>query len=101
MADQPTSPLDDAPEEIKLAVDLIYLLESNEIDPEVALNALKIVQNDLENKLKAICKSCKICDGIFTFRLSNEKEQMLIGTDNYTALCRNCYNLRKNPEENV
>lgn len=53
MADQPTSPLDDAPEEIKLAVDLIYLLESNEIDPEVALNALKIVQNDLENKLKA------------------------------------------------
>ncbi|MBS9919425.1 pleiotropic regulatory protein RsmS [Vibrio alginolyticus] len=53
MADQPTSPLDDAPEENKLAVDLIYLLESNEIDPEVALNALKIVQNDLENKLKA------------------------------------------------
>lgn len=53
MADQPTSPLNDAPEEIKLAVDLIYLLESNEIDPEVALNALKIVQNDLENKLKA------------------------------------------------
>ncbi|MCA2414752.1 pleiotropic regulatory protein RsmS [Vibrio chemaguriensis] len=53
MADQPTSPLDDAPEELKLAVDLIYLLESNEIDPEVALNALKIVQNDLENKLKA------------------------------------------------
>ncbi|MCF7475525.1 pleiotropic regulatory protein RsmS [Vibrio sp. J2-4] len=53
MADQLTSPLDDAPEEIKLAVDLIYLLESNEIDPEVALNALKIVQNDLENKLKA------------------------------------------------
>lgn len=53
MTEQPTSPLDDAPEEIKLAVDLIYLLESNEIDPEVALNALKIVQNDLENKLKA------------------------------------------------
>ncbi|HHX8526719.1 pleiotropic regulatory protein RsmS [Vibrio diabolicus] len=53
MAEQPTSPLDDAPEEIKLAVDLIYLLESNEIDPEVALNALKIVQSDLENKLKA------------------------------------------------
>lgn len=52
MADQPTSPLDEAPEEIKLAVDLIYLLESNEIDPEVALNALKIVQSDLENKLK-------------------------------------------------
>ncbi|EGQ7779192.1 TPA: pleiotropic regulatory protein RsmS [Vibrio parahaemolyticus] len=53
MADQPTSPFDDAPEEIKLAVDLIYLLETNEIDPEVAIKALKIVQTDLENKLKA------------------------------------------------
>ncbi|HCM1361524.1 TPA: pleiotropic regulatory protein RsmS [Vibrio parahaemolyticus] len=53
MADQPTSPLDDAPEEIKLAVDLIYLLETNEIDPEVVIKALKIVQTDLENKLKA------------------------------------------------
>ncbi|HCE5203961.1 TPA: pleiotropic regulatory protein RsmS [Vibrio parahaemolyticus] len=53
MADQPTSPLDGAPEEIKLAVDLIYLLETNEIDPEVAIKALKIVQTDLENKLKA------------------------------------------------
>ncbi|ELB2103351.1 pleiotropic regulatory protein RsmS [Vibrio parahaemolyticus] len=53
MADQPTSPLDDAPEEIKLAVDLIYLLETNEIDPEVAIKALKIVQTDLKNKLKA------------------------------------------------
>jgi len=53
MADQPTLPLDEASEEIQLAVDLIYLLESNEIDPKVALNALKIVQNDLEKKLKA------------------------------------------------
>ena len=52
-------------------------------------------------KLKAICKFCKINDGIFTCRLSNEKEQTVIGTDIYTALCRNCYNLRKNPEENV
>ncbi len=51
MSDQPTSPLDDAPDDIKLAVDLIYLLESNEIAPDVALRALKIVQTDLENKL--------------------------------------------------
>ena len=53
MSEQPKSPLDDAPAEIKLAVDLIYLLETNEIDPETTLKALKIVQNDLENKLKA------------------------------------------------
>ena len=52
MADQPTSPLDDAPEEIKLAVDLIYLLESNDIAPEIALAALKIVQQDTEHRLQ-------------------------------------------------
>ncbi len=52
MSDQSKSPLEDAPEEIKLAVDLIYLLETNEIAPEIALKAIKIVQSDLENKLK-------------------------------------------------
>ncbi|CAE6907233.1 pleiotropic regulatory protein RsmS [Vibrio alginolyticus] len=52
MSEQSKSPLEDAPEEIKLAVDLIYLLETNEIDPETALKAIKIVQSDLENKLK-------------------------------------------------
>lgn len=46
---QPT--LEHAPDEIKLAVDLIYLLENNEVDPNVALAALKIVQSDLEAKL--------------------------------------------------
>ncbi|KMV30654.1 pleiotropic regulatory protein RsmS [Photobacterium swingsii] len=47
-----TSPLDNAPEDIKLAVDLIYLLESNEIAPEIALSALAMVKKDLEEKLK-------------------------------------------------
>ncbi|UYI48086.1 pleiotropic regulatory protein RsmS [Vibrio natriegens] len=51
MSDQPTSSLDDAPDDVKLAVDLIYLFESNGIDPELALSALKIVQTDLEKKL--------------------------------------------------
>ncbi len=53
MSKQSKSSLDDAPEEIKLAVDLIYLLETNEIDPEVALRAINIVKHDLESKLKA------------------------------------------------
>lgn len=44
-------PLSNAPDEIKLAVDLIYLLESNEVDPQVALKALEIVKSDLELKL--------------------------------------------------
>ncbi|HGY9615852.1 pleiotropic regulatory protein RsmS [Vibrio harveyi] len=53
MPEESKSPLDDAPEEIKLAVDLIYLLETNEIDPKIALKAIKIVQSDLENKINA------------------------------------------------
>ncbi len=53
MSKQSKSSLDDAPAEIKLAVDLIYLLETNEVDPEVALKAINIVKSDLENKLKA------------------------------------------------
>lgn len=46
----PASPLDSAPEEIKLAVDLIFLLESNKIDVDVALAALEIVKQDLQAK---------------------------------------------------
>ncbi|EKO3850806.1 pleiotropic regulatory protein RsmS [Vibrio harveyi] len=53
MSEESKSPMDDAPEEIKLAVDLIYLLETNEIDPKIALKAIKIVQSDLENKINA------------------------------------------------
>jgi len=45
--------LDNAPAEIKLAVDLIYLLESNEIEPKLALAALEIVKSDLERKLES------------------------------------------------
>ncbi|MGC7891547.1 DUF2496 domain-containing protein [Vibrio anguillarum] len=36
---------------MKLAVDLIYLLETNQIEPHTALEALKIVQQDLLRKL--------------------------------------------------
>lgn len=44
------SPLDNAPDEIKLAVDLIYLFESNEVDIDTALSALEIVKHDLLSK---------------------------------------------------
>ena len=44
-------------------------------------------------KIKAICKRCKKRDAIFTHRLSNEQEQTVVGVDNYTSLCRMCYNL--------
>ncbi|AZL84458.1 DUF2496 domain-containing protein [Aliivibrio salmonicida] len=44
------SPLDNAPDEIKLAVDLIYLLENNNVNKEIAIKALDIVLNDLRKK---------------------------------------------------
>ncbi|MBC8945533.1 pleiotropic regulatory protein RsmS [Xenorhabdus indica] len=43
---------ENAPAEVKLAVDLIYLLECNEISPEIALAALEIVKHDFQGKLK-------------------------------------------------
>ncbi|MOA49319.1 hypothetical protein D3C78_1721820 [compost metagenome] len=46
--------LENAPPEVKLAVDLIELLETNEIDPALALAALAIVQRDYERKLQQV-----------------------------------------------
>lgn len=44
------SGLENAPDDVKLAVDLIYLLESHHIDVDVALSALDMVKADLLNK---------------------------------------------------
>ncbi|MBR7888271.1 pleiotropic regulatory protein RsmS [Marinomonas sp. A79] len=46
--------LDQAPEHIKLAVDLIELLEENNIAPSVAVDALTIVLRDFQQKLESI-----------------------------------------------
>lgn len=47
---------------------------------------------DNVTKLKALCSLCKNgTPGVFSLRLSKEKQQMLIGTDNYIPVCRNCY----------
>ncbi|CAG9296640.1 pleiotropic regulatory protein RsmS [Celerinatantimonas diazotrophica] len=43
--------LDNAPPEIKLAVDLIQLLEENQVEDEVVLKALEIVKTDYQKKL--------------------------------------------------
>jgi hypothetical protein len=47
----PVPSLAQAPQSVQLAVDLIYLLETNHIDPEIALEALRIVEQDLQGKL--------------------------------------------------
>ena len=43
--------LENAPDEVKLAVDLIMLLENHEIPAETVLKALEIVRRDIEGKL--------------------------------------------------
>ncbi|KJG20560.1 hypothetical protein UB37_13915 [Photobacterium iliopiscarium] len=50
MNNAPTTSLDNAPAEIKLAVDLICLLEDNDIDPQTVLSAIDIVRHDFEKK---------------------------------------------------
>ncbi len=47
--------LENAPDEVKLAVDLIMLLENHEIPAETVLKALEIVRRDFEEKVKAGC----------------------------------------------
>ncbi|MGF1765025.1 DUF2496 domain-containing protein [Aliivibrio kagoshimensis] len=43
--------LSNAPDEIKLAIDLIELLENSNISPKTVVKALEIVSNDYKNKL--------------------------------------------------
>ncbi|RNF49227.1 DUF2496 domain-containing protein [Marinomonas hwangdonensis] len=44
------SSLDFAPDHVKLAVDLIELLESNHVEVDVAVDALTLVLHDFERK---------------------------------------------------
>ena len=47
---------------------------------------------DSVEKLSALCAKCRDgTPGIFTNRISTEETQVLIGSDNYQPLCRNCY----------
>ena len=49
--------LENAPDEVKLAVDLIMLLENHEIPAETVLKALEIVRRDFEGKVKSVLPS--------------------------------------------
>jgi len=50
---------------------------------------------DKVTKLKGKCNDCDN-KSIFSYRLSKEEEQVVIGSNNYIPLCRNCYLLRNN-----
>jgi len=47
---------------------------------------------DKVTKLTSLCSLCKNGEaGIFSLRLTQDKKQMVIGTDNYIPVCRYCY----------
>lgn len=55
-------------------------------------------------KLKSLCSLCRDgTPGVFSFRITNEKSQVVIGSSNYIPLCRECYQkeARKKEEEEV
>jgi thymidine kinase len=52
---------------------------------------------DKVTKLSSLCSLCKNgTSGIFSLRLTSEKEQTLIGSDNYLPVCRACYQKTQN-----
>ena len=43
-------------------------------------------------KLHSLCAMCKDgTDGIFSKRITTEKQQVLVGSDNYIPVCRSCH----------
>lgn len=51
---------------------------------------------DKVNKLTSLCSQCKDgTPGIFSMRLTSEKQQTLVGSDNYIPVCRKCYDSKK------
>lgn len=51
---------------------------------------------DKVHKLTSLCSLCKNgTKGIFSMRLTSEKEQTVVGSDNYIPVCRTCYEKSK------
>lgn len=52
---------------------------------------------DKVNKNTSLCSICKNGTlAIFSLRITNEKEQTIIGSQNYVPVCRNCYKYHEN-----
>jgi thymidine kinase len=50
---------------------------------------------DTVTKLSSLCSICKNgTKGIFSMRLTGEKEQTVVGSENYIPVCRHCYEKR-------
>ena len=51
---------------------------------------------DKVTKLTSLCSKCKNgTPGIFSMRLTNEREQTIVGSQNYIPVCRNCFDCPK------
>jgi thymidine kinase len=49
---------------------------------------------DKVNKITSLCSICKNGTlGIFSLRITHEKEQTVIGSENYAPVCRKCYDM--------
>ena len=58
-------------------------------DPFGSMPKLLAISNDVK-KMHAVCFDCG--DTNYTFRINNDKKQVLIGgKENYKALCKNCF----------
>jgi len=52
---------------------------------------------DKISKLTSLCSICKNgTPGIFSMRLTSEKEQTVVGSENYLPVCRKCYHEQNN-----
>lgn len=52
---------------------------------------------DKVTKLTSLCSLCKNgTPGIFSMRITDEKQQTVIGSENYLPVCRNCYDKKHN-----
>ena len=50
---------------------------------------------DKVTKLTSLCSFCRDgTPGIFSMRLTNEKEQTVVGVNNYMPVCRKCYDTK-------
>lgn len=54
-------------------------------------------------KLKSLCSSCRNGKaGLFSYRITNETDQVVIGVENYKPLCRSCYeNMSSSKQKSV
>ena len=66
-------------------------------EPFQGMGLLKLIPKaDNVRKLQAICTSCKKRKAPFTMRVGKDKKEVLIGSEQYRAVCRSCFQIYHN-----